>query len=285
MIRIPTLLKRTRRLARTVAGCSLLLPPSLLSAQAVDGAAPGVVEPAHERAAPRARAVRTSEPISLDGRLDESIWSAAPPIRDFTQLDPEEGAPASQPTEVRIAYDDESLYVGALLHDSGAIITRLARRDASLAESDVFVVVLDSYHDHRTAYRFATNPSGMKQDELISSGGSDSGWDPVWDVSTERTAQGWTAEMRIPFSQLRFPRDVEQTWGLQLERIIQRNQENALFAFTSKLERSGVQRYGHLDGISGIRPGRRLEILAIEPLPRTVGSLSGNSSAARGEAE
>jgi hypothetical protein len=177
------------------------------------------------------------------------------------QVEPVEGAPASQRTEVRILYDDQAIYVGAMLYDTGPLATVLARRDASMSESDAFVVLFDSYHDHQTAYRFATNPSGMVHDQIVTSGRNDSSWDPVWEVATEIVEGGWSVEMRIPFSQLRFSPEEEQVWGLQLERRIHRNQERAVFAFTPLLEQGGVHRYGHLDGIREIRTGQRLELL------------------------
>ncbi|HUE97220.1 MAG TPA: DUF5916 domain-containing protein, partial [Longimicrobiaceae bacterium] len=241
--------------------CAILcLVPAPLLAQFGDEGAP-VAPTSHAESAPRASAVRADQPISIDGRLTEAVWASAPAITGFTQLDPVEGAPGTQRTEVRIAYDDNAIYIGAMLHDTGEIRTQLARRDGSMSESDVFEVVFDSYHDHQTAYRFATNPSGMKRDALVIGNGSDSSWDPVWDVATQQSAEGWSVEMRIPFSQLRFSREAEQTWGLQVERTIRRNQESMQFSFTPKLERGGVQRYGHLEGIRDIRPGRRLELL------------------------
>jgi len=215
----------------------------------------------HDAIAPRAQAVRTAESPQVDGRLDEAAWAEAPVFSTFTQTEPDEGAPATQRTEVRIVYDDQAIYIGAMLWDTGPISTILARRDASMSESDVFVVLLDSYHDHQTAYRFATNPSGMMHDQIVTSGRSDSSWDPVWEVATEVTEHGWSVEMRIPFSQLRFSPDPEQVWGIQFERRIRRNQEQAVFAFTPLLERGGIQRFGHLDGIRGIRTGQRVELL------------------------
>ena len=226
--------------------------------------------------APRATAVRIAGSMQVDGRLDEVSWDGAPPITRFTQIDPEEREPASQPTDVRLVYDDEALYIGAMLYDSGEILTRIARRDARLPDSDRFAVYIDSYHDHQTAYRFATNPSGQRLDEIISdpagarargvgsTGAGESGdtsWDPVWEVATDLTDDGWTVEMRIPFSQLRFSREAVQEWGIQLERTIRRREEQVLFAFIPKLERGGAARYGHLDGIRGIESGRRLEVL------------------------
>ncbi len=212
-------------------------------------------------ATPRAQAMRTDAAIQVDGRLDEAIWSEAPVIDAFTQIEPIEGAPASQRTEVRIVYDSDAVYVGAMLYDTGPLSTFLARRDASMSESDAFIVSFDSYLDRQTAYRFATNPSGMIHDQIVSSGSADSSWDPIWDVATEVTDEGWSVEMRIPFSQLRFRPDEVQTWGLQLERRIHRNQEEAAFAFTPRLEQSGVHRFGLLEGIRGIESGQRLELL------------------------
>ena len=211
--------------------------------------------------------------IQIDGRLDEAVWGSAVPITRLTQIDPEEGEAATQPTEVRFLYDDDALYVAAALFDSRPVTTRLARRDTGIPDSDFFVVLIDSYHDHQTAYRFATNPSGVKQDGIVAdqrlgrrgAGGpgntGDTSWDPVWDVATVVTGEGWLVEMRIPFSQLRFSPDADQLWGVQVERMINRNQEQAVFSFTPELERGGVPRYGHLSGISSINSGRRLEVL------------------------
>lgn len=229
-----------------------------------DTASPGLPGPGdYSHAAPLAGAVRTTSPIRIDGRLDEEAWSRAVPASGFTQLDPLEGNPATELTEVRVAFDDAAIYIGATLHDSAPVTTRLTRRDGDLTDSDYFEVTLDSYHDHQTAYRFTVNPSGVKQDAAISGGqgSGDDSWDPVWNVATEVGDDGWTAEIRIPFSQLRFSPLESQTWGVQFERRIQRKQEQAIFAFTPKLERGGVPRFAHLQGINGIEPGRRLELL------------------------
>ncbi len=212
--------------------------------------------------APEVRAVRAARAPRIDGRLDESEWAAAPVAGAFTQLDPHEGQPASEPTEVRVLFDDEALYVGARLHDSGPVSSRLARHDASLGDSDWFSVALDSYHDHHTVFRFQVNPSGVTQDDVASGDGSgDRSWEPVWQVRTEVTDSGWTAEMRIPFSQLRFARADRQLWGIQLSRTLSRRQEVAYLAFTPKRERGGPTRFGHLVGLEGLRPGRRLELV------------------------
>jgi hypothetical protein len=119
---------------------------------------------------------------------------------------------------VRVLFDDEYLYVGVRLHDNGQIIGRLGRRDMDLGDSDWFGVMIDSYHDHRTAFGFDVNPAGVRRDEVKIINADDNSWDPVWDVATSVDSAGWTAEYRIPFSQLRFSGDREQTWGVQFER-------------------------------------------------------------------
>jgi hypothetical protein len=222
--------------------------------------------PANTRSAavaPRASAVRTATAPSIDGRLDDAAWNGAPVTSLFVQRDPDEGEPASEATEVRIAYDDEAIYIGARMHDRGNVTSRLGRRDMTNASSDWFRVGLDSYYDRRTAFRFEVNPAGVRRDFTVSgtSAEGDLAWDAVWDAAATIDANGWTAEMRIPFSQLRFTDADEQTWGLQLERIIDRRQELAMFSFTPKSEAGGVPAFGDLTGLRGLRPGRKLELL------------------------
>ncbi len=211
---------------------------------------------------PVARAVRADRPFSIDGRLDEPVWRQAVAVSEFTQRDPREGVPSSQRTEVRIAYDEDAIYLGARLYDTGPVSTRLGRRDSSLPGSDWFTVSFDSYHDHISAYRFSVNPSGVRRDQLTSSdeGGSES-WDPVWEAAARIDAEGWVAELRIPLSQLRFRRENELTWGIQFIRQISRAGEESWFAFTPKRERAGVARYGHLIGLQGLEPRSPLELM------------------------
>jgi hypothetical protein len=216
--------------------------------------------------------------ITIDGRLDEAEWRSAAPATEFRQVDPDEGQAVSERTEVRIVYDTDAIYVGAWLADSRPVSSRLLRRDAFVLDSDWFSVSLDSYHDHLTAFRFSVNPAGVRRDEVFSSGGRSGGvgvgggpserggvvdqsWEPVWSAAATVTDSGWVAELRIPFSQLRFSPADAQTWGLQLERRIARRQEQALFAFTPKDEATGVGKFGHLMGIQGVRPNQRLEVL------------------------
>jgi hypothetical protein len=259
------LLSKTRTLTRcsAIAVGSLLLWAPSVSAQEAGrlGSDSSLVLLPHTEA-PVVGAVRASSSIQIDGMPDEAAWAAAMPMTVFTQIDPFEGQPISQPTEVRFLFDDEALYIGARLYDSGPIMTRLARRDASVSDSDLFTVSIDSYHDHQTSYRFTTNPSGLKRDATVASGGGgDSSWDPIWEVTSVIRDEGWFTEMRIPFSQLRFSPGDDMVWGVQAERNIRRVEESAFFSFTPKLERGGVARYGHLTGLRGIGAGKKLEVL------------------------
>lgn len=215
---------------------------------------------------PVVQATRATGPIHVDGKLDEPSWGKAVPVTDFTQVDPEEGQPVSEPTIARVLYDDQALYIGVRLEDSQAPTLRLGRRDMDLQDSDWLGVVIDSYHDHRTAFSLDLNPAGVQRDAVKSmgSGGQeqdDMSWDAVWDAKATVDAGGWTAEYRIPFSQLRFRDAPEQVWGIQLERVIGRRREYAVLSFTPKSEPGGIPTYANLVGLKGIEPGNRLEIL------------------------
>jgi hypothetical protein len=216
---------------------------------------------AHDRPVTVSRAARLSGAIHLDGRLDEPAWAGAPVTDAFTQVEPDEAQPSTQRTEVRILYDDAALYVGVRLHDNGPITGRLGRRDMPLGDSDWFGLAIDSYHDHRTAFVFDVNPVGVRRDEIKTIDVDDNSWDPVWDVATTVDSAGWTAEYRVPFSQLRFSSADVQTWGIQFERLIGRRAEYAVSTFSPRSERGGVPRYGHLEGLQSIVAGKRLEIL------------------------
>ena len=271
---------------------SLLLAATTVAAISHPGASAQQREGANHAAAPVARAVPLQGSISVDGRLDEGGWTAAPATTTFTQLDPSEGEPASERTEVYLLYGPDALYVGARMYDSGPVSRRVVRRDALVNDSDWFIVALDSYHDHLTAYRFWVNPDGVRRDELLTSGGSrgggagggggaagggggggaaastfvdrggqaDASWEPVWSAAATVTDSGWVAEMRIPFGQLRFGRQEAQSWGLQLERRIARKQEQDFFAFTPKNEAAGIALFGHLEGLRVAAGEKRLEI-------------------------
>jgi hypothetical protein len=212
-------------------------------------------------AAPVANALRVSEPIRIDGVLDEAVWRDARAITEFTQIVPTEGAPATERTEIRFAFDDNALYIGARMYDRSPVTTRLGRRDMSMSASDWLTIILDSYHDHRTAFGFEVNPSGVRRDQTRSVTSEDDSWDPVWEAATTVDEHGWTAEIRIPFSQLRFNPGAEQVWGVQVERQIARLREFSVFSFTPTSQPAGIARFGHLHGLRELTTGKRLEVL------------------------
>jgi len=237
---------------------------TLVVVAALGAGAPLAAQNVHPTPPPGVQAVLLREAIRLDGRLDEAVWSTAPAATDFRQNQPREGEPATQRTEVRFAFDDAAIYVGArMIDDQGAagVQTRLARRDAS-GDADYVSVIFDPYHDHIGRLFFAVNPSGVRYDANGLGGGEDDSWDPVWDVKTTIDSLGWTAEMRIPFSQMRFPATtVEQTWGLQIWRQENRLNELSQWAFWGLTEPGGPPRFGHLTGLVVTGAPGRAELL------------------------
>src|SRR5258706_7417748 len=227
-------------------------------------AGPLVAQNIHPTTPPVARAVPLQGEIKIDGKLDEPIWQSAPPATDFRQNQPHEGQPATQRTEVRFVFDAAAIYVGARMYDdsgSRGVRTRLVRRDAD-ASSDYVQVIFDTYHDHIGRLFFLVNPSGVKNDANGLGGGGDDSWDPVWEVKTTIDSLGWTAEMRIPFSQLRYPETTkEQTWGLQMWRQENRLNENSQWSFWGLTETGGPPRFGHLEGLVITRAPGKAEIL------------------------
>jgi hypothetical protein len=216
-------------------------------------------------------AVRATDRVEIDGRLDDRAWADAPRRTDFWQRAPVEGAEPSFATEFRVLYDDAALYVGirAFDPDPSQIRGQLTRRDAE-SSSDWLLVGIDSYEDRRTAFVFAINPVDVQRDLLIFDDTSeDPTWDAVWDGATSVDEQGWSAEFRLPFSQLRFARATEYHWGLQVTRVVQRTQELSYWAPQPTAKAQGVSLYGEIQGIRDITPPRRLEIL-----PYTVGGVA-----------
>jgi hypothetical protein len=239
-----------------------VLLPSLLAAQAPPPGRASASAPGHA-SAPVARAARRSGVVRIDGRLDEAAWAAAVPITAFFQVDPREGEPVSERTEARILVDDDAIYIGMRLFDrEPSLIHRdLARRDDPI-DGDLVEVTLDSYHDHLSAYIFRLSPLGARRDAAVSlNGGQDNSWDAVWEGEATVDGEGWSAEYRIPLSQLRYdPRAAEQMWGLQLGRKIARKGEISLFSFVPRTQNAGIHTYGHLAGLGRMESPRRLEV-------------------------
>ena len=221
-----------------------------------------VVRPHSE--APSAVAARRNGPVAIDGRMDEAAWQAATPVTQFTQYDPNEGQPSSERTEARILIDDAAVYIGMRMYDSDpkGIQSQLARRDESI-EGDLVEVSFDSYHDHLSGVIFRLSPAGARRDASISpSGNQDNSWDAIWQGDATVDSLGWTAEFRIPLSQLRYNRNLaDQMWGIQLARKIARKAEVSQFSFTPKGQQQGINRYGHLTGLGSLPSIRRLELV------------------------
>ncbi|MEQ9400866.1 MAG: DUF5916 domain-containing protein [Longimicrobiales bacterium] len=213
--------------------------------------------------APILEATLLTGEIDVDGRMDEAAWGRASVAADFVQFQPDEGAPPSQRTEARVLYGPDALYVFMRAFDSSpdSIAGQLTRRDQD-SYSDLLGVVVDSYFDRRTAFHFAVNPVGVKHDIYrFDDTSEDAGWDAVWDVATLRDAEGWTAEFRIPFSQLRFRDQRVQTWGINFVRDLARHDEMAVWAPTSPQESAIVSRFGELRGLEGLQAPNRLELV------------------------
>jgi hypothetical protein len=227
--------------------------------------------PASSAPLPNASAASVTGAITIDGKLDESAWAKAAPITDFRQQNPDEGANASQRTEVRVLYGDRALYIGARMYDTlGArgIRAPLARRDQLLDSNgnngsfnslttDKLIVILDPYHNHIDQAWFEINPVGVRGDQF----NGDPSWDPIWQAATQVDSLGWTAELRIPYSQLRFSRDSVQAWGMQIWRYTDRLNEQDMWSFRKKSESGGAMYFGSLNGL-GLEPQpHQLEIL------------------------
>jgi hypothetical protein len=222
----------------------------------------GVLAPRANAELPPVRAVRTDRPIVVDGLLDEEVWKNDQAITNFTQEDPDQGVPPRQRTEVRVAYDDDALYVGARMYDSApdSVVARLARRDSD-ARDDQFAVYLDPFHDKRTGYYFVVSAASTLQDGvLLNDGWNDSSWDGVWQGRAHRDAHGWTCELRIPFSQLRFRAGTQMVWGVDFKRALSRYSELDAVVYTPRGQSGFVSRFPEMHGMDGLKTGRHLEL-------------------------
>jgi len=239
---------------------------ALLCSGAVPGAG-ALAQGPSPRAPKQARATRISGGApKVDGLLDDAAWIHAEPVSDFVQKIPIEGAAPTVSTEVRLMYDDAALYVAARLFrpDPSAIRTSITRRDGD-SDAETFTVSLDTYLDRRTAYSFTISSGGVRGDAYHSQDSEDSGkeaqFDPIWNGRARVDSLGWTAEMRIPFSQLRFNAAEQQTWGLQLTRNVADIAERLQWTLIPLAAAGFSSQFGRLDGITGVPPARRFELL------------------------
>ena len=212
---------------------------------------------------PQVRAVRAAQTVVVDGRLEESLWRTAQRIVGFRQRDPIENAEPTESTVVYVAYDEVAMYVAARLYDHApdSIVARLGRRDNNTS-SDRFTVFIDSYHDRRSGFYFGVDAAGTLYDGvLLNDDWDDDSWDGVWDGRVQRDSLGWTVEMRIPFSQLRFRPGEELTWGINFSRDIARKNERDFLVFTPKNASGFVSRFPDLVGLEAVKPPTRVELL------------------------
>ena len=231
----------------------LILAPAVASAQVGNG-----------NGRKEARAARVpAESIRLDGRLDEAEWRDVPALAGFVQKEPVEGAEPTDRIDVRFAYDDTALYVGARMYSGTPIQSPMGRRDEG-EQAEHLIVSLDTYLDRRTSYTFGVTAAGVRLDRYYARDAdwpSDPGFDPVWQARTSVDEQGWNAELWIPFSQLRFTDRDQQVWGLNIERWVPSRNEEVAWVLIPRTEERRTSLFGDLHGISGIRPSRRLEVL------------------------
>ena len=210
-------------------------------------------------------AVRATTPVTVDGVLDEAVWQSAPAADAFVQADPREGFPATEATEVYVAFDDEFLYIGARCRDSdpAAIVVNDIRKDFAGAEQDTFEVLLDTFADRRNGFIFATNAGGARADSQIANEGRDvnPNWDAVWWVAATTSAEGWTTEFRIPFKTLRFEPGDGHLWGLNFARRIRRKNEVTYWSPVARafsLVRASSA--GTLTGLPDLAQGRNIRV-------------------------
>ncbi|MFN8580972.1 MAG: DUF5916 domain-containing protein [Gemmatimonadaceae bacterium] len=210
-----------------------------------------------------ATAVHADRPIVIDGRESDDAWGRASVIDGFRQFMPKDDADPTFRTEAKVAYDQRNLYILVRAFDAhpDSIMALLSRRDER-TQSDYLRVVVDSYHDRRTGYEFVVNPAGVKRDiYLYNDGEEDESWDAVWDVKTSVDSLGWTAEFKIPLSQLRYPVQESHTFGLGIQREIGRLNERIAWPQYSRNRPGIASQLGEVRGIDGISSPRRLEVL------------------------
>jgi hypothetical protein len=207
--------------------------------------------------------VRRDGAIDVDGRLDERAWDTAPKHTGFTQRFPRDGGKAALETRFAVLYDDDALFIGVWADDpEPAKIRRLLTRRDVQSPSDTIAIGIDSYHDRRTGYVFQLNAAGVQRDAILfDDTNEDDTWDAVWTGSVATHVGGWTAEFRIPLNQLRFSEGDAHEWGLQVIRTVSRTQEQSTWAPWPRSTPQVVSRFGVVDGIAGLKPGRRLELL------------------------
>ena len=227
---------------------------------------PAYAQPVADSVHKHIQAVRIDNgSIKLDGVLNDHVWQKAQFVSDFLQKEPVEGGQPTQKVTVGILYDDDAIYIGAHMGSAHPekLSMHLDRRDVE-GPVEQIIVIFDTWHNHRTAYAFGVNPAGVRFDRFHpedSEGSMDFSYNTVWAARTARDSTGWTAEMRIPFSQLRFNNQEELVWGINFDHWIPERREDVFWIYTPRNEVGYASRFGELVGIRGIKPSRRLELM------------------------
>ena len=227
---------------------------------------PAILLPLSEASAqaPTAKATRIKDRIRLDARLDEVAWQLATPIGPLVQRDPREGEPATEETEVRVAFSSDAIYLGILCRDKSpsAIVSSQMRRDADLSVDDSVLVIVDPFFDHRYGFFFEVNPSGARADGQVANNDEHRSydWDGIWNAAARITSEGWVAEIEIPFKTLRF-KPGQAVWGFNVERHIKRRNETDRWAGARRdLWITNLAEAGRLEGLHDIKQGRGLDL-------------------------
>ncbi len=208
---------------------------------------------------------RISVSPTIDGRLDEDVWNQVKPASDFVMLNPGDGTPEpeNKKTKVYILYDDVAIYVGARMYDNepSKILKELGQRDDGDKNADLFIFSINPYNDGQQVFNFMVTAAGVQIDTKYASGDEDSNWNAVWDSAVKIDDKGWVVEMKIPYSELRFPDKDVQVWGLNILRRIMRTKEEYTWNYIDKKVGRFTQHYGELYGIENIKPPVRLSFM------------------------
>lgn len=258
----PHLADRARRCCGAAAVAAVLALAVPLEAQEAGGGTPSAGGAAAAAVARTASAIRATEmEVTLDGRLDESSWTVARPLSGFVQGQPTEGIPAERDTEVRVIFGENALYIAARMWDDpDEIATQVVRRDG-WGNFDWFAVALDPNLDRRTGYQFQISAAGVQRDEyLFDDDRSDQAWDAVWQSAVQIDEKGWTAELKIPYSQFRYMSSPDpQTWGINFARRRQAGNEISYWSLISRLQQGTVSQFGELDDVRITSSSQRIE--------------------------
>ncbi len=207
-------------------------------------------------------ATRIAVPPLIDGTLDEEAWLSGKWAGSFTQNQPFSGRPESQKTEFKIVFDDNNLYVAIKAFDTSpdSIVNRLSRRDQQ--DGDLVGIIIDSFHDLRTGFLFGVSSSGVKYDHMLTNDGQneDPSWDPNWWVKTSINSEGWIAEMKIPFSQVRFEKNSGDVWGFDVGRVLYRKNETTYWQHIPKDASGLMHLFGELKGLEQIKPRKIFDV-------------------------